>query len=245
MTLLTKELDDSMSLNDIQYLKNIIKTGKDEYPLDDFYDILKSNYIFSKWHQKTDFVPIKIDLKDIYNKYGITYNGAINIYIKNHIDNNYKVFKGKLTKLSQIVQQKNNFRHITQLNDILIRKLVNKEITPFEFVIQSEKFKFEGLIYRIYFNLLLIKYYINNNLLSLDDNKKILKSFLKRNYGVINILKQYYKLDKIDLDKNIEFLEDILKDEKRFLEIYALFIENEVNKAYFKEELKKANFILI
>jgi hypothetical protein len=245
MTLSTKELDDSMSLNDIQYLKNIIKTGKDEYPLDDFYNILKSNYIFSKWHQKTNFIPIKIDLKDMYNKDGITYNGAINIYIKNHIDNYYKVFKGKLTKLSQIVQQKNNFRHITQLNDILIKKLVNKEITPFEYVIQSEKLKFEGLIYRIYFNLLLIRYYINNNLFGIDNNKKILKSFLKRNQYLIDVLKQYYKLDKIDLEKNIELLEDILKDEKRFLEIYALFIENEVNKEYFKEELKKASFSLI
>ena len=82
-------------------------------------------------------------------------------------------------------------------------------------------------------------------MLSLDDNKKILKSFLKRNQSIINILKQYYKLDKIDLDKNIKLLEDILKDEKRFLEIYALFIENEVNKEYFKEELKKASFTLI
>jgi hypothetical protein len=241
MNLYTKESDDSMSLNNLQYLKSIIKTGIDEYPLDDFYHILKSNYIYNQWNEKTNLIPVKIDLKDMYNKDGITFNGAFNVYIKNHINNKYKVFKGKLAKLSQIIQQKNNFRHLKELDEILIDKLINKQLTSFEFVIQSEKVKFEGLIYRIYFNLLLIRYYINNDVLGIENKKKILKSFLKSNKTIINLIKQYYKVERIDLDLNIQYIEDIIKDNKRFLEFFALYIENEVDKEYFEEEISNAN----
>lgn len=243
MKLLTKEYEDSMSLKDIKYLKEIIKTGKDEFPLIHFFNIFKTNKIFSNWNQKTKSIPVKIGLKNQYNIEGITFNGALNIYIKKHSDNKYKVLKGELIKLSQIIQQKNNFIHIKELDNILIEKIINKDISPFDFVIQKEKIKFEGLIYRMYFSLFIIINYLKKNILSREENKKILNYFLKQYKSLIEVIKSYYKIEKLDLNTNLKLLEDILENNKTLLELFTLFIEKQVDKEWFKDRIKEASSI--
>ena len=193
MKLITSEKEDSMSLNDIKYLKDIIKTRKDDYPLIHFYNILKENNIFSIWNKKTNNIPILINTKDQYNTDGITFNGALNVYIKKHSDNKYKKLKGELLKLMQIVQQKNNYRHMDELNNVLIQKFINKELNSFEFVVQTEKIKFEGLIYTMYFTLLIVINYLDSNI-SKEDKEKLITFFMKRYQSVITSIKSYLNI---------------------------------------------------
>jgi hypothetical protein len=243
MKLITSEKEDSMSLNDIKYLKDIIKTRKDDYPLIHFYNILKENNIFSIWNKKTNNIPILINTKDQYNTDGITFNGALNVYIKKHSDNKYKKLKGELLKLMQIVQQKNNYRHMDELNNVLIQKFINKELNSFEFVVQTEKIKFEGLIYTMYFTLLIVINYLDSNI-SKEDKEKLITFFMKRYQSVITSIKSYLNINKLDLYNTLKFLENILTDNQLFLKIFALFIERQVDKEYFQDEMRKLSSLV-
>jgi len=244
MSLTTENTDDSKSLEDIKYIKQIIKEQKEDFPLSKFYSILSQNKIFNTWNNRTKNIPVVIADKNSYTDEVVNFDASYNAYIRNSILNIDRIqkIKSKLLKFGSIISGKNNSRHFEYLETTLIQSLLNKSITPEDYAQKYQKILFESELLEMYFVLIVILDYIKND----ESLETELSSFFKNvYYKLIQYVKRLYNIDSLTADELVYYLRSVINNNELMDKLYTIYFHNFKDSYGYRKLLDKGGRLLI
>lgn len=221
----TFSFEDSKSLDDIKYIEKIIKEDRDEYPIDEYFQIIKDNPVYQNWNTLTKNIPVKLGYRNECDK-GASINAELNLWIKKSLGkgDNIGITLSKLMKFFSLIQIK--YKCLYSENG-WIRDLIYKKITPKDYATNIFKIEYQSLVISLYLSLLYVS-------LTNQSYDMLISEILPLTH-----LKLYDK----SLKSVLSLLRNILEDKQIFADTFEIFLNEERDSKNYRELLQNGKDI--